>query len=207
MDKLRRRKRVTAVLLAGCVAGMVGLSFAAVPLYKLFCQATGYGGTPQVAEMAPDVVIDRTIVVRFNADVDRELSWRFKPMQRSIEVRPGESHLAFYEAANESDHPILGQAAYNVTPQKAGIYFTKIECFCFTEQYLAPGERSEMPVSFFIDPALVDDRNMNDLGTITLSYTFFDLGQEALDDYLTERDRVASRATDDAVDSASAVLN
>ena len=207
MDNLRRRKKTTALLLAGCVAGMVGLSFAAVPLYKLFCQATGYGGTPQVAEAAPDVVIERTITVRFNADVDRELSWRFKPLQRSIEVRPGESHLAFYEAANESDRPILGQAAYNVTPQKAGIYFTKVECFCFTEQYLAPGERAEMPVSFFIDPALVDDRNMNDLGTITLSYTFFDLGQEALDDYLAERDRVASHVTDDAVDNLSAVLN
>ncbi len=207
MDKLRRKKRTTALLLAGCVAGMVGLSFAAVPLYKLFCQATGYGGTPQVAEAAPDVVIDRTLTVRFNADVNRELAWRFKPMQRSIEVHLGESHLAFYEAINESDRPILGQAAYNVSPQKAGIYFTKVECFCFTEQYLAPGERAELPVSFFINPALVNDRNMNDLGTITLSYTFFDLGQEALDDYLAERASVASHATDDVVDSASAVLN
>ena len=207
MDNLSRRKTTTALLLAGCVAGMVGLSFAAVPLYKLFCQATGYGGTTQVAEAAPNVVAARTITVRFNADVDRELGWRFKPMQRSIEVRPGESHLAFYEAANESDGPILGQAAYNVTPQKAGIYFTKVECFCFTEQYLAPGERAEMPVSFFLDPALVNDRNMNDLGTITLSYTFFDLGQKALDDYLAERGRVASHAADDAVDGLSAALN
>ena len=194
MDNLQRRKTRTALLLAACAAGMVGLSFAAVPLYQMFCQATGYGGTPQVAEAAPGTVVERTIAVHFSADVNHELAWRFKPMQRSIGVHPGEVHLAFYEAANESDRPILGQAAYNVTPQKAGIYFTKIECFCFTEQYLAPGERAELPVSFFIDPEIVNDRNMNDLGTITLSYTFFDLGQEALDEYLTERGRMASHA-------------
>jgi cytochrome c oxidase assembly protein subunit 11 len=207
MDKLRRNKTRSALVLAACVAGMAGLSFAAVPLYQIFCQVTGYGGTTQVAEVAPDTVIERTIDVRFNADVNRELAWRFRPMQRSVEVHPGESHLAFYEAINESDRPILGQAAYNVTPQKAGIYFTKIACFCFTEQYLAPGERAEMPVTFFIDPEIVNDRNMNDLGTITLSYTFFDLGQEALDEYLEERGRIASRAADDAVNDANAALN
>ncbi len=206
MRLFRRSKKATALLLAGIAVGMVGLSFAAVPLYQLFCQVTGYGGTTQVAAAAPDVVTDHVIEVRFNADIDPDLDWRFKPMQLSMDVHPGENHLAFFEAVNRSDAPLLGQASYNVTPQKAGVYFNKIECFCFTEQYLAAGTRAEMPVSFFIDPAIVDDRNMNDLITITLSYTFFDLGQEALDDYLAEHGRVASQAPDGDT-AADAVLN
>lgn len=152
---------------------MVGASFAAVPLYEIFCRVTGYGGTTQVADVAPENVLQRKMTVRFNADVDRGLPWRFEPVQGQVEVNVGEQRLAFYRARNSTDRVITGAATFNVTPLKAGQYFNKIACFCFTEQQLAAGQEVDMPVSFFIDPAIADDPNMDDVTTITLSYTFY----------------------------------
>ena len=173
MTRRRGAERTTAVLLVGMIAGMLGLTAAAVPLYRLFCQVTGYGGTTQVADVAPVEVLDRTIKVRFNADVEPDLPWRFEPVEREVTVRIGETTLAFYRAENRADRPIVGQAVYNVTPFRAGPYFSKIACFCFEEQVLAPGEAIDMPVSFYVDPAIVDDPDTRDLSAITLSYTFF----------------------------------
>lgn len=172
---LRNRNRLVALVGVGTVALMVGASFAAVPLYRLFCQVTGYGGTTQQAEALPERVVDRVITVRFNADRMPDLPWNFRPEQVKVQVKVGEQGLAFYEAENLTDRPITGQAAYNVTPEKAGRYFSKIACFCFDEQTLSANQRVDMPVSFFIDPAIMDDRNMDDVKTITLSYTFFRL--------------------------------
>jgi cytochrome c oxidase assembly protein subunit 11 len=166
-------KTLTAVALTGVIVGMLALTAAAVPLYRLFCQTTGYGGTTQRAEAAPGGQLDRTIRVRFNADVAPDLPWSFAPEQHQIEVRIGEQNLAFYRARNRSEHPIVGQATYNVTPFKAGPYFSKIACFCFEEQILQPGEEVDMPVSFYVDPAILSDPNTRDVHTITLSYTFF----------------------------------
>jgi cytochrome c oxidase assembly protein subunit 11 len=168
-----RRNAATAVVLIGVVGGMAGLAYASVPLYRWFCQVTGFGGTTQVAEQLPDRVLDRMITVRFNADVSSSLAWRFRPAQRSIDVRLGEQGLAFFEARNDSDRPTTGTATFNVTPAKAGPYFTKIDCFCFDEQTLAPGQSADMPVTFFVDPKMAGDRNLDDVTTITLSYTFF----------------------------------
>ena len=168
-----RRNGATALAAAGVIAGMVALTAASVPLYRLFCQVTGFGGTTQVAEQAPDQVLDRTIEVRFNADVDPDLPWSFQPAERAVTVRLGEERLAFYRAVNRSDQPIVGSAVFNVTPNKAGLYFSKIECFCFTEQVLQPGEAVDMPVSFYVDPAILDDPDARDVSAITLSYTFF----------------------------------
>jgi cytochrome c oxidase assembly protein subunit 11 len=162
-----------AMLLVGIVAGAAGLAYASVPLYRLFCQVTGYGGTTQVATAAPTEVGARKVTVRFNADTYRDLPWSFAAAQREVTVAVGESTLAFYTATNRSSAPITGTATYNVTPQKAGRYFDKLACFCFEEQTLAPGATVEMPVSFFVDPAISDDPNMDDVTTITLSYTFF----------------------------------
>ncbi len=173
MGAVVNRNGIVALSAAGFVAGMIGLSYAAVPLYDLFCRVTGYGGTTQVADAAPGQIVDRVIKVRFNADVAREMPWRFQPAQREMELKIGQSGLAFYNAANPTADQITGTATFNVTPQKAGIYFSKMECFCFTEQTLAPGQTVEMPVEFFVDPELVDDPNMDDVNTITLSYTFF----------------------------------
>jgi cytochrome c oxidase assembly protein subunit 11 len=173
MSGSRRAKTTTALLACGAICGMLGLTAASVPLYRLFCQTTGYGGTTQVAQRAPATPVEQTIEVRFNADVDPGLPWLFQPEQRQVVVRLGEQHLAFYRAKNRSDRPITGQAVYNVTPDKAGAYFDKIACFCFTEQVLQPGEEVDMPVSFFVDPALLDDPNAREVKTITLSYTFF----------------------------------
>ncbi len=175
-----RRNAATAAVLIGVVGGMAGLAYASVPLYRWFCQVTGFGGTTQVADRLPERVLDRVITVRFNADVSASLAWRFRPAQHSIDVRLGEQALAFYTARNESGAPTPGTATYNVTPAKAGPYFTKIACFCFDEQTLAPGQSADMPVTFFVDPAMADDRNLDDVTTITLSYTFFnaDRGDE-----------------------------
>lgn len=177
-----RRNRRTAVMLAGVVAGMVAMAYAAVPLYQLFCQVTGYGGTTQTAIAAPGPVGERLVTVRFNADASGGLPWLFRPLQREVVVRVGEETLAFYEARNEAEHAITGTATFNVTPHKAGPYFDKIDCFCFERQALAPGERAEMPVSFFIDPAILDDPNLSDVKTITLSYTFFEAETDEEDD-------------------------
>jgi cytochrome c oxidase assembly protein subunit 11 len=173
MTRGRRGKAASVLLATGLIALMLGLTAAAVPLYRLFCQVTGYGGTTQVAEALPAAISEQIIKVRFNADVDPDLPWRFEPAQREVEVRLGEQHLAYYRASNRSDRPITGQATFNVTPDKAGAYFDKIACFCFTEQVLQPGEEVDMPVSFFVDPAILDDLNAREVKTITLSYTFF----------------------------------
>jgi len=193
MALTNRRKRLMLVVLGGVACGMVGLSFAAVPLYDLFCSVTGFGGTTQTAEAAPAVVGERVMTVRFNSDVANDVPWRFKPSQREVELRVGEVKLAFYTATNESQNTILGSAVFNVTPLKAGIYFSKIDCFCFEEQVLRPGESAELPVTFFVDPEIVNDRDMDDVTTITLSYTFFNQGEEALESYLGEQAQLASR--------------
>jgi cytochrome c oxidase assembly protein subunit 11 len=166
-------KTLTVAALVSIVVGMLGLTAAAVPLYRLFCQVTGYGGTTQRAETAPTEGLERTITVRFNADVDPDLPWSFQPAQRQIEVRIGEQSLAYYRARNRSDHPVVGQAVYNATPFKAGPYFDKIACFCFEEQVLQPGEEVDMPVSFYVDPEILNDPSTRNMHTITLSYTFF----------------------------------
>ncbi|CAO3374012.1 cytochrome c oxidase assembly protein [Azospirillum argentinense] len=170
---LRRKNRLFMAGLFGLVFGMVGLAYASVPLYALFCQVTGFGGTTQRADAAPARQVDRVIKVRFNADVNQSLPWRFKPEQKELTVKLGEMGLAAYQAANKVDRPTVGTALYNVTPDKVGKYFNKIECFCFTEQVLEPGQSVDMPVAFFVDPALADDPAMEDVTTITLSYTFF----------------------------------
>ncbi|NNG03362.1 MAG: cytochrome c oxidase assembly protein [Inquilinus sp.] len=181
MDR-RRRNTMTALGLSAVVLAMVGLSFAAVPLYDLFCSVTGYGGTTRVASAAPTTILDRTIRVRFAANTDPDLPWRFRPAQREIELRVGEQGIAFYEAHNTADRPITGMAVFNVTPAKAGAYFNKIHCFCFDRQTLAAGERVDMPVSFFVDPALADDPGLDEVRSITLSYTFFRAVPEGLDE-------------------------
>ena len=193
-----KRKRMMLVVLGGVACGMVGLSFAAVPLYDLFCSVTGFGGTTQTADAAPAEVGNRVMAVQFNSDVSNDVPWRFKPSQREVELRVGEVGLAFYTAINESNNTILGSATFNVTPPKAGIYFSKIDCFCFEEQVLRPGESAELPVTFFIDPDIVNDRDMDDVTTITLSYTFFNQGEEALRNYLGEQAQLASRDTSGA---------
>jgi len=162
-----------ALLLAGVVVCMVGVSFASVPLYNLFCRVTGFGGTTQIADQDAPEILEREVTVRFNASVQPDLKWRFKPEQKAIETRVGETQLAFYEAVNLGDEPVVATATFNVSPDKAGLYFDKIDCFCFTEQVLQPGERADMPVSFYIDPEMVKDVKMDGVTTITLSYTFY----------------------------------
>jgi cytochrome c oxidase assembly protein subunit 11 len=177
MSDRRRANRTVALFACGASLAMLGLTAASVPLYRMFCQTTGYGGTTQVAKRAPAAPLERTMTVRFNADTDPALPWEFRPVQREVVVRLGEQRLAFFHARNRSDRPITGQAIYNVTPDKAGAYFDKIACFCFTEQTLQPGEEADMPVSFFVDPAIADDQNAREVRTITLSYTFFMVDQ------------------------------
>ncbi len=181
MDGAAGKRRDRAIVLAclAAVAGMGALSYAAVPLYKMFCQATGYGGTTQRAEKAPDVVLDRVITVRFDANVTPGMAWSFEPEQRTVDVKVGQSTLAFYAATNTSDRPITGTATFNVSPDIAGSYFAKIECFCFKEQRLEPGQRVEMPVSFFIDPEIAKDRDATSVREITLSYTFYPVAEPA----------------------------
>jgi cytochrome c oxidase assembly protein subunit 11 len=165
-------KNRTLVQLIGVVVTMGSLSFAAVPFYDWFCRVTGYGGTPSVAETAPDTILDQTVKVRFDASVEAGMPWSFKPVVRTMEIRIGETGLAFYEAHNPTDRVIAGTASFNVFPDTAGGYFTKIACFCFEEQVLQPGETVQMPVSFFVDPAIVDDPDGKFVHEITLSYTF-----------------------------------
>ncbi|WP_375201448.1 cytochrome c oxidase assembly protein [Hyphococcus sp.] len=172
-DENAKRNRKTALIFSGLAVGMVGMSFAAVPAYRAFCQVTGWNGTVQRAEAAAEDVLERPITVRFDAALSSGLSWRFKPEQVSQTLHIGETGLAFFEAENLSSRPVTGRASFNVTPPKAGIYFKKIECFCFTEQTLQPGEVVSMPVTYFVDPAIAEDSNLDDVQTITLAYTFF----------------------------------
>ncbi|HYH37055.1 MAG TPA: cytochrome c oxidase assembly protein [Azospirillum sp.] len=172
-ERTRRRNRSVLIGLMALAFGMVGLAYASVPLYQLFCRVTGYGGTTQRAEAAPGTVLERTVKVRFNADVNAGLPWSFRPNQREVKVKLGETAIVSYRAENRGKEPVTGTAVFNVTPEKTGAYFNKIECFCFTEQVLNPGEAVDMPVAFFVDPAIVSDRDAEDVKTITLSYTFF----------------------------------
>jgi len=173
-------KRKTVVQTVSLVVFMGALAWASVPLYDWFCRVTGFGGVPNTAQTGSDVILDKTIKVRFDASLDRDMPWEFKPVERQVEMRIGETGLVFYEAYNPTDRPVAGTASYNVTPYEAGNFFTKIDCFCFEQQVLQPGERVEMPVTFFVDPEIVDDRDAKYTKVITLSYTFYetDLPQE-----------------------------
>ena len=166
-------RRTRTGLLAGLLAAtMVGVSFAAVPLYEIFCDVTGFGGTPLRAEQAPGAVAGE-VGVRFDANIDPRLPWRFEPVQRTIRIQPGARTQVLYRAANQTARPTTGQAMFNVTPLKAGQYFSKIECFCFVEQTLAGGQSVDMPVVFFVDPKIRQDPDTRDIDEITLSYTFY----------------------------------
>ena len=168
------RNRVTVLALLAVLAAMGGLVSASVPLYRLFCQATGYGGTTQRATAAPaHEVADRVVTVRFNAMTAPDLPWDFAPEQRQVTVHPGEEKIVAFRAINRSAQTVVGKAIYNVTPNKAGLYFDKLQCFCFSQQSLAPGESVDMTVQFFVDPGIVTDPNTSDVDTITLSYTMF----------------------------------
>ncbi|APG48104.1 cytochrome c oxidase assembly protein [Phaeobacter porticola] len=165
----------TVVQLVGVVVLMGGLAWASVPFYDWFCRVTGFGGVTGVADKGSDTVLDQTITVRFDASKERDMPWEFTPVEREMEIKIGETGLAFYEAYNPTDRPVAGQASYNVTPYSAGAFFEKIACFCFEEQVLQPGERVEMPVTFFVDPEIVEDRDGKYVHTITLSYTFYEI--------------------------------
>ena len=170
---MRRGKGITVVCLLAILGAMGTLTSYSVELYEVFCRVTGYGGTTRIAERASDRIVDRQLTIRFNADINSGLPWRFEPTQDYITIRAGQQALAFYRAESNADRPVVGTATFNVTPSKAGQYFNKIDCFCFTEQTLDPGQVADLPVQFFIDPAIVDDPNLDDVSTITLSYTFF----------------------------------
>lgn len=166
--------RLTVGALLGVLTVMLGLTAASVPLYRLFCQATGYGGTTQRASAAPArEVKGRLITVRFDADQAPDLGWEFRPLQMAVQVHPGEEKVIAYRAVNRTSQPVTGTATFNVTPVKAGIYFDKLQCFCFTKQHLEPGQSADLAVSFFVDPEIADDPNTRDVDTITLSYTMF----------------------------------
>jgi len=154
---------------------MGGLAWASVPFYDWFCRVTGFGGVTGTAAAGSDEILDQTIKVRFDASKARGMPWEFEPVEREMEIRIGETGLAFYEAYNPTDRPVAGRANYNVTPYEAGGFFTKIDCFCFQEQVLQPGERVQMPVTYYIDPEIVDDREGQYIHTITLSYTFHEI--------------------------------
>ena len=171
--KARRRDFIVAAACGAFVAVMVGAAYAAVPLYSWFCRTTGFGGTPLVSHAAPMQISERRITVRFDANIGAGLPWRFEPERTAIDVRLGEVVTIYYTVTNLTARETAGQAAYNVAPPTAGGYFDKINCFCFTEQRLAPGERREMAVVFYVDPELAKDSDQDDLNTITLSYTFY----------------------------------
>jgi len=168
-----RRDLLIAFCCGGVVAIMIGMSFAAVPLYSWFCRTTGYGGTTQVAKAAPQQSSDRSITVRFDSNVAAGLPWRFEPEQRTIDVKLGQVVTVYYSVTNEAARVTAGQAGYNVSPSTVGIYFEKINCFCFTEQTMKPGERRDMAVVFYVDPKLAEDSEQNHVDLITLSYTFY----------------------------------
>jgi cytochrome c oxidase assembly protein subunit 11 len=165
----------TVLRLVGVVVTMGALAWASVPFYDWFCRVTGFGGVTQEADAGSDVILDETIKVIFDASKDRDMQWEFTPSQHSMTMRIGETGLAFYEAYNPTDRPIAGQASYNVAPYEAGGFFSKIECFCFQEQVLMPGERVQMPVTFFVDPEIVADNDAKYVKEITLSYTFYEI--------------------------------
>jgi cytochrome c oxidase assembly protein subunit 11 len=170
--------RRVAFIAAGAAASMLGLAYASVPLYTLFCQATGYGGTTQRAEVAPEKLGQRHFTIRFDANISSSLNWTFVPAQAKLRVRSGKSEFAAYRVTSLSDHASTGTAVYNVTPEGAGQYFNKIECFCFTEQTLEPQASAELPVTFFVDPDIEKDADLATLDEIVLSYTFYPAGEK-----------------------------
>lgn len=172
-DGKSQKNRSLAINLMMLVAGMMMLSFASVPLYRMFCEATGFGGATERADSAPIAVGTRSLTVDFNTEIAPELSWVFSSLQKNISLKPGEQKLAVFTATNKGATPVSGTAVFNVTPHKAGQYFMKIKCFCYEEQLIAPGQTVNLPVSFFIDPGIENDPDMADIHTITLSYTFF----------------------------------
>ena len=164
--------------LVAVVGGMLALAYAASPLYDMFCRATGFGGTPQVAQEGERPILSRTVNVRFDSNVDANLPWRFSPLEREVNVKLGEERLVHYRVTNVSQRPIVGTSTYNVTPETSGAWFNKLQCFCFTEQLLLPGQSMDMPVVFFVDPEMDKDRRYDNVRTITLSYTFFEAKTE-----------------------------
>jgi cytochrome c oxidase assembly protein subunit 11 len=180
-SQLRQKNAKTARMVFLIVACMVGLSFASVPLYDLFCRVTGFGGTTQVSEALPDQILERAVTIRFDANTAQNLPWEFRPEVLQTSVKLGEKGLTNYIAMNQARAPVTGTALYNVTPLKAGKYFHKIQCFCFNEQVLQPNEKINMPVMFYVDPKMADDPLMDDVTTITLSYSFFKIDTPELD--------------------------
>ena len=170
----KKAKNKTVIQTVSVVIFMGAMAWASVPFYDWFCRVTGFGGITQVAESGSDTVLSETMKVRFDASLERNMPWEFKPAQREMEIQIGATGLAFYEAYNPTDRPVAGTASYNVTPYEAGGFFSKIDCFCFEEQILMPGERVQMPVTFFVDPEIVDDRDAKYTKVITLSYTFYE---------------------------------
>jgi cytochrome c oxidase assembly protein subunit 11 len=168
-----RKNKTVAIMVLSVFAGMVGLTYASVPLYRMFCQATGFGGTTQRAETAPAATSDKYITVRFDANTASSLGWNFKPVQTVMKVKIGEQNTAHYRASNLTNRETTGSAIFNVSPAEAGIYFDKIQCFCFTKQTLKAGESEDLPVVFFVDPAILDDPDAKGVSEITLSYSFF----------------------------------
>lgn len=199
-----RRNTRTGLVLAGVAVGMVGLAFASVPLYDLFRQATGFGGTAQVMAKAPQSTVARTMVIRFNTDVDPKLSWSFQPNQRQVSLQVGETGQVTYTTRNLEETPVTGTATFNVTPIKAGKYFNKVQCFCFDAQRLDAGQKAEMAVRFFVDPAIMDDRNLDEVKTITLSFTFFrDRGEGRDEDERDGGDSAANTRQDNRQSAAA----
>ena len=174
MNRQKRNKNTILSLLT-LVLFMGMASFASVPLYDWFCRVTGYGGTPSLSAENNSGVLEESIKIRFDASLQKDMPWNFKPLQYEVEINIGESGLAFYEAFNPTDRPVAGQASFNVVPFSAGQYFTKIDCFCFVEQVLQPGEKVTMPVSFYIDPEIINDREAKFVKSVTLSYTFYEI--------------------------------
>jgi cytochrome c oxidase assembly protein subunit 11 len=174
-----RRDVIVAACCGVFVAAMVGAAYASVPFYSWFCKTTGFGGTTQVAERAPDQVLGRQLTIRFDSNVAPGLPWRFEPEQNEIKVRIGEVATVHYKVVNEAAREITAQAGYNVSPPQVGSYFTKINCFCFTQQTMKPGETRDMTVVFYVDPEIAKDRDQDDLNTITLSYTFYRQREQA----------------------------
>lgn len=180
------KNQKTLLILCAVIVGMVGLAYASVPLYRMFCAVTGFDGTPNIlaAPAKPEDARDQKILVQFNGDVDDDLPWTFKPEQRRVEAQIGVPALTSYVAKNLSGQKMVGTAVYNVLPEKAAPYFNKTVCFCFGEQPLGPGQEAHLPIEFYIDPKFADDPEMQDVGIITLSYTFYPAGSKRLDEAL-----------------------
>lgn len=168
-----KKNSQTALNVLAIVVGMFGMAYASVPLYNIFCKVTGFGGTTQEAKQAPEKIYDRNMEVLFDTETSPDLDWSFRRLQDKVSVKVGENKLVFFEATNISNKPLVGMATYNVQPDKVGKYFVKMKCFCFEQQLINPGEKVTFPVSFFIDPEIMNDKNLDDVTQVTLSYTFF----------------------------------